>query len=139
MTAIGLIVAGGLAVLRVPLAGTLGIIAALLTFIPNIGPLASALPAALMAFAISPMKGFLCVGLFCLAHFIEGNFVTPLSDRQVVKLPPFLTLSLQLLLIPVAGALGVALAAPLLAATLGILRVLLLAAPRCGSLPEPAK
>ena len=139
MTAIGLIIAGGLALLRVPLAGTLGIIAALLTFVPNIGPLASALPAALMAFAISPTKGFFCVGLFCLAHFIEGNFVTPLSDRQIVKLPPFLTLSLQLLLIPAAGALGVALAAPLLAATLGIVRVLFPAIPERGSLTEPAK
>jgi predicted PurR-regulated permease PerM len=36
MTAIGLIVAAGLWLLEVPLAGTLGIIAALLTLIPNI-------------------------------------------------------------------------------------------------------
>jgi predicted PurR-regulated permease PerM len=125
MTAIGLIVSVGLWLLGIPLAGTLGFIAALLTFIPNIGPLASALPAALIAFGISPMKGFLTVGVFCLAHFIEGNLVTPLADRRIVKLPPFLTLSLQLLLAPVAGVLGVALAAPLLAATLGVVRVLI--------------
>jgi predicted PurR-regulated permease PerM len=125
MTAIGLMVFAGLWLLGIPLAGTLGMIAALLTFIPNVGPLASALPATLIAFAISPMKGFLAVGLFCLAHFIEGNFVTPVADRRIVKLPPFLTLSLQLLLAPVAGALGVALASPLLAATLGVVRVLI--------------
>ena len=125
MTAVGVVVFAGLWLVGIPLAGTLGIIAALLTFVPNIGPFASALPAALIAFGISPMKGFLTVGVFCLAHFIEGNFVTPLADRRIVKLPPFLTLSLQLLLAPVAGALGVALAAPLLAATLGVVRVLI--------------
>jgi predicted PurR-regulated permease PerM len=123
MTAVGLMIAVGLWLLAIPLAGTLGMIAALLTFIPNIGPLASALPAALLAFAISPGKGFLTLGVFCLAHLIEGNVVTPLADRQIVKLPPFLTLSLQLLLATVAGALGVALAAPILAATLGMIRV----------------
>ena len=79
MTAVGLMVTAGLALLGIPLAGTLGIITALLTFIPNIGPIVSALPAALLAFAISPAKGFLTIGVFCLAHFIEGNFVTPLQ------------------------------------------------------------
>ena len=124
MTAIGLLVSTGLMLLAVPLAGTLGLIAALLTFVPNLGPFLSALPAVLLALAISPTKGLLTVLLFCVAHFIEGNLVTPLADRRIVKLPPFLTLSLQLLLAPATGALGVALAAPLLAATLGILRVL---------------
>lgn len=125
MTAVGVMVFVGLWLVGIPLAGTLGIIAALLTFVPNIGPFASALPATLIAFAINPMKGFLTIGVFCLAHFIEGNFVTPVADRQFVKLPPFLTLTMQLLLAPVAGALGVALAAPLLAATLGVVRVLI--------------
>ena len=124
MTAIGLIVVGGLWLLGVPMPGTLGIIAALLTFVPNIGPLVSAVPAALLAFSISPTKGLLSLGLFCAAHFIEGNFVTPISDRQIVKLPPFLTLSLQLVMAPVTGALGVALAAPLLATILGVSRAL---------------
>jgi predicted PurR-regulated permease PerM len=51
--------------------------------------------------------------------------VTPLAERNIVKLPPFLTLSLQLLLAPATGVLGVALAAPILAVTLGIVRALL--------------
>jgi predicted PurR-regulated permease PerM len=124
MTAIGLLVTVGLWLLAVPLAGTLGFIAALLTFIPNLGPFVSAVPAVLLAFAVSPVKGLLTVALFCLAHFIEGNFVTPLADRKIVKLPPFLTLSLQLLLAPATGALGVALAAPLLAVTMSVVRAL---------------
>lgn len=57
MTAVGVIVAVGLWMLGVPLAGLLGMIAALLTFIPNIGPILSVVPAVLLAVAISPMKG----------------------------------------------------------------------------------
>ena len=124
MIAVGLLIALGLWLLSMPLAGTLALIAAILTFVPNIGPFASALPAALLAFAISPTKGVLVIAIFCLAHFIEGNLVTPLADRQIVKLPPFLTLSVQLFLAPITGVLGVAMAAPLLAATLGIIRAL---------------
>jgi hypothetical protein len=62
-----------------------------------------------IAFAINPTKGLLCIGLFFLAHFIEGNSITPLADRQIVRLPPFLTISVQLVLAPMTGALGVAL------------------------------
>jgi predicted PurR-regulated permease PerM len=125
MTAVGLIVWIGLLVLGVPLAGTLGMIAALFTFIPNIGPILSVVPAALLALAISPTKGLLTVGLFLLVHFLEGNLITPLLERRIVSLPPALTMTAQLFLAVIAGPLGLALAAPLTAAALGILDVLL--------------
>ncbi len=125
MTAVGVVVALGLWALGVPLAGTLGVIAALLTFIPNIGPILSVVPAGLLALAISPTKGLLTVMLFLLVHFLEGNVITPLLERKIVRLPPALTMSAQLLLAVVAGPLGVALAAPLTAAILGIFEVLL--------------
>jgi predicted PurR-regulated permease PerM len=125
MTAIGLFITFGLLALHVPLAGTLGLIAALLTFIPNLGPFISVLPAALIAFAISPMKGILTVALFCVAHFLEGNIITPIAERKIASLPPALTLALQLLLGSATGALGVVLAAPFTAVLLGVLQVLL--------------
>lgn len=125
MTTIGTIVCLGLLMLQVPLAGTLGVIAGLLTFIPNLGPILSALPAALLAFGVSPVKGLLTILLFCLAHFLEGNLVTPLAERRIVRLPPALTLTVQLLLGSVTGALGVALAAPFTAFLLAVAGVLL--------------
>lgn len=125
MLIIGGLVAVGLLLLRVPLAGTLGIIAGLLTFIPNLGPIVSVVPAALLAFAISPTKGFLVIGLYCLVHFLEGNLITPLAERTIVRLPPALTLAIQLLLASIAGLLGVALAAPLIAVGLAIADLLL--------------
>lgn len=125
MAAVGTLVTLGLWVLGVPLAGTLGIIAALMTFVPNVGPILSVVPAALLALAISPGKGLLTVLLFILVHFLEGNIITPLLQRQIVRLPPALTLTAQLLLAVIAGPLGLALAAPLTAAALGIFQVLL--------------
>lgn len=125
MTAVGLMVACGLWALGVPLAGTLGVIAALLTFIPNVGPILSVVPAVLLALAISPMKGLLTIALFLTVHFLEGNVITPLLERKIVRLPPALTMTAQLLLAVIAGPLGLALAAPLAAAVLGIFDVLI--------------
>jgi predicted PurR-regulated permease PerM len=125
MIAVGIIVTVGLWALGVPLAGTLGIIAALLTFIPNVGPILSVVPAVLLAVVISPIKGFLVILLFLLVHFLEGNIITPLLERQIVRLPPALTMTAQLLLAVVAGPLGLALAAPLTAVAIGTFQVLL--------------
>lgn len=129
MVAIGVMVALGLWILRIPLPGTLGTIAGLLTFIPNVGPIISVVPAALFAFAISPGRGLLTLALFGLVHFLEGNVVTPLVERGIVTLPPALTLSVQLLLASVTGVLGIAMAAPLTAVLLGVMNVVLPADP----------
>ncbi len=125
MAIIGVMVALGLWLLRIPLPGTLGILAGLLTFIPNLGPVISVLPAALLAFAISPSRGLLTLLLFGLVHFLEGNLVTPLAERTIVTLPPALTLAVQLVLASTTGVLGVAIAAPITAVILGVLSVLL--------------
>ncbi len=124
MAAVGTLVTIGLWILDVPLAGTLGMIAALMTFIPNVGPILSVIPAALLALAISPGRGLLTIALFILVHFLEGNIITPLLQRRIVRLPPALTLTAQLLLAVTAGPLGLALAAPLTAAALGIFQIL---------------
>lgn len=129
MTMVGVLISIGLAIVGVPLAGTLGIIAALMTFIPNVGPLISVIPAALLALAISPVTGLLALLVFAIVFTLEGYVVTPLLERNIVRLPPALTLAMQLLLATMAGPVGVALAAPLAAAILGVLSVLLPKAP----------
>jgi predicted PurR-regulated permease PerM len=135
MTMVGVLISIGLAIVGVPLAGTLGIIAALMTFIPNVGPLISVIPAVLLAMADSPTKGLLTLLVFAIVFTLEGYVVTPLLERNIVRLPPALTLTMQLLLAVVAGPVGVALAAPVAAAILGILSVLL---PKAPEVPVPA-
>ncbi|SPE29845.1 membrane hypothetical protein [Candidatus Sulfotelmatomonas gaucii] len=70
-------------------------------------------------------EGSLTIAWYCVAHFLEGNVITPLAERKIVRLPPALTLAVQLLMASVAGVLGVALAAPLTAFMLGVADVLL--------------
>jgi predicted PurR-regulated permease PerM len=124
MSMVGILITIGLWIVGIPLAGSLGIIAALMTFIPNVGPIISFVPAALLALAISPTKGLLTMLVFGIVFMAEGYVVTPLLERNIVRLPPALTLTMQLLLAAIAGPVGVALAAPLAAAMLGILSVL---------------
>jgi predicted PurR-regulated permease PerM len=129
MSMVGILISIGLMMAGIPLAGSLGLIAALMTFIPNVGPFISIIPALLLALAISPTKGLLTIFVFAVVFTAEGYVVTPLLERNIVRLPPALTLTMQLLLATVAGPVGVALAAPLAAAMLGILSVLLPRAP----------
>src|SRR5262249_17385904 len=99
-----------LASIECPDGCTLGLLAALLTFIPNVGPVLSAIPPILLAFTVSPRHAFFVVLLFGGVHAMEGLLITPIAERTLVRLPPGLTLSVQLVLAFVAGGLGVALA-----------------------------
>lgn len=118
MIFIGLITWIGLTILGVPLALTLGLIAGLLSFIPNFGPIISALPALLLAFippAGSPTTALYVLILFVGVQLLESNLVTPFIERKTVEIPPALTIVFQLALAVLVGGLGLILATPLLA------------------------
>ena len=115
MIFIGLLTWIGLSIIGVPLALTLGIIAGLLSFIPNFGPIISAVPALLLAFIESPVTALYVLGLYVGVQLIESNIVTPLIERETVELPPALTIVFQLALAVLVGGLGLVLATPLLA------------------------
>lgn len=115
MIFIGLLTWIGLSILGVPLAFTLGLIAGLLSFIPNFGPIFSAVPAILLGFIDSPIKALYVLILFIIVQIIESNIVTPMIERRTVELPPALTIVAQIALGVLIGGLGLVLATPLLA------------------------
>ncbi len=115
MIFIGLLTWIGLSILGVPLAFTLGLIAGLLSFIPNFGPIFSAVPAILLGFIDSPINALYVLILFVIVQIIESNVVTPMIERRTVELPPALTIVAQLALGVLIGGLGLVLATPLLA------------------------
>lgn len=123
MIFIGILTWIGLSILGVPLALTLGLIAGLLSFIPNFGPIFSAFPAILLAFIESPIKAVYVLGLFVLVQLIESNIVTPLIERETVELPPALTIIFQLVLGVLIGGLGLVLATPLLAVLMVLIQM----------------
>lgn len=77
MAVIGIFATSGLWLLDVPLAFVLGLIAALFTFIPNIGPILAAVPAVLLGLTVSPQQalyvGFLYVGIQAVESYLRGR------------------------------------------------------------------
>ncbi len=93
----------------------LGVIAGLLQFIPNIGPLLSAVPAVALALVAEPSKVVWVIVLYAAIQAIETNVVTPLVMKRVIDVPPALSLLFQALMAIVFGFLGLLLAVPILA------------------------
>lgn len=115
MLFIGILTWIGLSILGVPIALTLALLAGLLSFIPNFGPILSAIPALLIAFVDSPITAVYVLILYIGVQIIESNVVTPLIERETVELPPALTVVFQLGLASLVGGMGLILATPLLA------------------------
>lgn len=115
MTVIGISTTIGLMMLDVPLAFILGVIAALFTFIPNIGPIAAAVPAILLSLTIDPKVALYVVILYLGTQTVESYFLTPLVQQKTIDLPPVLILATQILFGMTLGILGLAVAAPLTA------------------------
>ncbi|MCK0512615.1 AI-2E family transporter [Aromatoleum buckelii] len=124
MAVVGLSVTVGLWLLDIQLALALGLIAFVLDFVPYLGPILAALPALLVALATGPSDAFYVLLLFLAVQAAENYVVTPLIDQYSVHLPPALTISAQVLLGALLGALGVVFATPLTAIALVLVRML---------------
>lgn len=112
MTFVGMLTAIGLFMLDVPLA--LGLIAGLLDFIPNIGPLLAAAPALLIALMESPSLALYVAALYLAVQALEGYLIVPLIEQKVVRVAPALNVIGQILLAVMFGFLGLLLATPLI-------------------------
>lgn len=124
MVVIGVVTTVVLYLLDVEGALPLGIIAGLLEFIPNIGPILSAIPAIAMGFVESPEKALWVALAYWAIQFLENQLLIPLLMQEGVDLPPALTLLAQAVLAIVFGFLGLFVAVPLVAAGLVTVRML---------------
>ena len=113
MVLVGILTGLGLWAIGIPGALTLGIVAALLEFIPFIGPILASIPAILLALAVNPTLALWTVGLFLVIQQIEGNIIAPLVQQQAVTLPPALLLFSLVAAALVFGIVGILFAEPL--------------------------
>ena len=120
MTAVGVLKALGLWAIGLPLPFLLGVIAALLAFIPNIGPILACLPALSLALPNGMAMVLWVLGVYVSVQTLESYLLTPLIQRHEVHLPPALILSVQILLAALFGILG--LATPLTALAIVLVR-----------------
>lgn len=103
----------GLWILHVPLPLANGILAGLLTFIPNIGPALSVIPPMAIALLDSPWKSVAVLVLYFAVQQLETNLLTPYVMAQQVSLIPAITLLSQFFFATFFGFLGLLLALPL--------------------------
>jgi len=125
MVAVGLMTGLGAWAIGLPSAAALGLIAAVLEFVPYVGPILTAVPALLLAIAISAETAGLTLGMLLIVQQLEGYILTPLVQNRAVALPPALTLFSIFAMGVLLGPAGVLLAAPLTVSGYVIVRHLL--------------
>jgi predicted PurR-regulated permease PerM len=113
MAAVGVLTGIGLWMIDMPLILALALIAGLLSFVPFIGPIVSAVPAVLIALVEDPLKAVYVVVIYMIVQFLEGNLITPVIQKRAVSLPPAVLLTAQLFMGVLFGFIGVVLATPL--------------------------
>jgi predicted PurR-regulated permease PerM len=116
MILIGLISGLGLALLGVPYALLLGVLAGLTELLPYLGPWISGSVSVLLALiAVGPLKAVEVVILFILIQELEGNVVQPMVMSRSVHIDPLLVIVAVLIGINLLGIIGAVLAVPVAA------------------------
>ena len=125
----------GLASLGVEYAFTFAVLTGALQIVPFFGPILSAVPPTLAAFADSPTKALVVVVVYVAIHQIEAHIVSPMVMARSVHLHPVIVILAVLAMGDLLGLAGVILAVP----TAAVLTVLLdeLYVKPLGAAPSP--
>lgn len=113
MFAVFVLTAIGLIILGVPMWLSLAVLAGLLNFIPNFGPLAAALPALLVGLADGLNTALLIAGLYVVIQVFESSFITPKAQQRLIQIPPALIILAQVFVGALTGIWGIIFATPL--------------------------
>lgn len=107
LTAIGLIIIG------MPLVLTLALIAGLLNFIPNFGPIIALIPATLIALLQGTSTAVVVICMYTGIQILQSGVEQPLVQKKMVNIAPALTIMGQVAFGTLGGFWGVLLATPL--------------------------
>jgi predicted PurR-regulated permease PerM len=124
MLTVGVLTGIGLWILGIPMALSLAMLAGLLEFVPFFGPIASAVPAVLIAFAKSPADALYVLILYVVVHQLEGDALIPIIQEWSVKLPPLLAILSVVVFGYLFGIPGVVVATPLMVVGMVLVRTL---------------
>lgn len=124
MLLIGILAVFGLWILDVPMPLTLGILTAMLEFIPYLGPILASLPAIIIAFSVTPLTSIYVIILYFIIQHIEGYLVTPLIQEESISMPPALTLAVQIFFGFTTGGIGLLMATPVTAVVIVLIQML---------------
>ncbi len=105
----------GLAMLNIGEAAALGVIAGLLSFVPNFGQLIAVLAAIVVGIVQAPENLLLIVLVLYGMSFVQSQIFSPILFSESINLPPVLVLVGQIICGALFGFMGILLAVPLTA------------------------
>jgi predicted PurR-regulated permease PerM len=114
MALVGALVAVGLLLIGVNGWLILGLLTFLGVSVPFLGSVASSVPGLLVALAQSPRLFGMALGVYLLAHLVEGYLIQPLVMKRAVAANPALLLFFQAVMGMLFGLLGLLVSTPLL-------------------------
>ncbi|PIR42553.1 hypothetical protein CO058_00755 [candidate division WWE3 bacterium CG_4_9_14_0_2_um_filter_35_11] len=114
MFIIGLLIYIGLLIIGMDYALALAVIAGLLEIVPIIGPIISVVPAALIAFFISPVLGVGVIVLYIVIQQLENNLIVPKVMQRAIGFNPLITIVALMVGGQLLGIVGAILAIPIL-------------------------
>jgi len=117
MVAIGILTWIGFMIIGVQSPLVLAIIAGILEFIPYAGPIASAIPAVLVALVQGPELAGWTVLMYVVVHHLEAYVLQPVVQQWAVEVPAVIMLFSLLAFGLLFGVVGVFFAAPLAVVT----------------------
>lgn len=112
MTVIGVLSTVALYLIGVPGALFLGIFTGLVCFVPLVGPVVSAVPPLVLAFAGNPIDALWVLLAYLAIQQVESNLLTPLVMRQAASLHPAIVIAAVTVAGTAFGILGALLAVP---------------------------
>ncbi|WP_439879894.1 AI-2E family transporter [Pontibacter sp. MBLB2868] len=121
---IGILTAVGLIVVDLPLVLTLSLIAGLMNFIPNFGPIIALIPAVLLAFMQGTSTVLIVIAFYTGIQVLQTALMTPLVQKKMVDIPPLLIIVSQIAMGTLGGFWGVLLAMPTVAVLMTLINEL---------------
>ncbi len=113
MLFVGTTIYAGLLVIGVSSPLALAVIAALLGFIPVVGPLLAAAPAVLVGLTMEPHDLVAIILLYFVVQNFDGNVLNPLVMSRIVKIPPAVMMFSLFAIGALFGSVGVLLGGPI--------------------------
>lgn len=105
----------GLALLGIQQWAALGVLAGVLSFIPNFGPIAALIPSVAVAIIQAPQNTLLVIIIIYGVSFVQSQVIGPIMARESMKIAPVMILIGQVVFGIFFGFLGIMLAVPLTA------------------------
>jgi len=125
MFVVGVLSFIGLMVLDVEYAPALGLISGLLEIVPMLGPILSAVIAAIVAFSDSTIKGIGVIALYVIVQQLENNLLVPKIMQRVSGSSPLIILLALMVGSEFFGVVGAVLAVPMVMVATVILKKIL--------------